>query len=296
MAITKILYRNGGLAQAIQYITNPDKTDQCVLVDHFNCDPGFAYQQMMNTKRRFHKTDGRQCYHIIQSFKPDEITPELAHEIAKRFAAEHLRGYEAVIGTHVDKGHIHSHIVFNSVNADTGIKYHSTLQNYYQQIRGISDRLCAENGLSVILQGERTKTVSYIEWLRQSKGQPTFRSMLEADLRDAIADANDLGHFFLLMEHKDTRSIMETGSASVCAGKNGICIQNAKTRHIRKKTSSAPLRGISQRLKPVSDRHSSSVRSRSHIARIQSTRDSLLFTIITAICLDASKSGSIRRA
>ena len=179
MAITKILYRNGGLAQAIQYITNPDKTDQCVLVDHFNCDPGFAYQQMMNTKRRFHKTDGRQCYHIIQSFKPDEITPELAHEIAKRFAAEHLRGYEAVIGTHVDKGHIHSHIVFNSVNADTGIKYHSTLQNYYQQIRGISDRLCAENGLSVILQGERTKTVSYIEWLRQSKGQPTFRSMLE---------------------------------------------------------------------------------------------------------------------
>ena len=177
MAITKILYRNGGLAQAIQYITNPDKTDQCVLVDHINCDPGFAYQQMMNTKRRFHKTDGRQCYHIIQSFKPDEISPELAHEIAKRFAAEHLRGYEAVIGTHVDKGHIHSHIVFNSVNADTGIKYHSTLQNYYQQIRGISDRLCAENGLSVILQGERTKTVSYIEWLRQSKGQPTFRSI-----------------------------------------------------------------------------------------------------------------------
>mgnify|MGYP000948826912 CR=1 FL=1 len=201
MAITKILYRNGGLAQAIQYITNPDKTDQCVLVDHFNCDPGFAYQQMMNTKRRFHKTDGRQCYHIVQSFKPDEISPELAHEIAKRFAAEHLQGYEAVIGTHVDKGHIHSHIVFNSVNADTGIKYHSTLQNYYQQIRGISDRLCAENGLSVILQGERTKTVSYIEWLRQSKGQPTFRSMLEADLRDAIQDANDLGHFFLLMEH-----------------------------------------------------------------------------------------------
>ena len=202
MAITKILYRNGGLAQAIQYITNPDKTDQCVLVDHCNCDPGFAYQQMMNTKRRFHKTDGRQCYHIIQSFKPDEITPELAHEIAKRFTAEHLQGYEAVIGTHVDKGHIHSHIVFNSVNADTGIKYHSTLQNYYQQIRGISDRICEENGLSVILQGKSTKTVSYIEWLRQSKGQPTFRSMLEADLCDAIADANDLGHFFLLMEHK----------------------------------------------------------------------------------------------
>ena len=156
----------------------------------------------MDTKRALGKTDGRQCYHIIQSFKPDEITQELAHEIAKQFAAEHLSGYEAVIATHVDKAHIHSHIVFNSVNAVTGKMYHSTRENYYQQIRRISDRLCRENGLSIILQGENTKSISYIEWLRQSKGQPTFRSMLEADLRDAIADANDLGHFFLLMEHK----------------------------------------------------------------------------------------------
>lgn len=79
MAITKILYRNGGLAQAIQYITNPDKTDQCVLVDHFNCDPGFAYQQMMNTKRRFHKTDGRQCYHIINN-GPRKTVAELEEQ------------------------------------------------------------------------------------------------------------------------------------------------------------------------------------------------------------------------
>ena len=202
MAITKILYRNGGLRQAIDYITNPSKTDEQLLTDYVHCDPGYAAQQMMDTKRALGKTDGRQCYHIIQSFKPDEITQELAHEIAKQFAAEHLSGYEAVIATHVDKAHIHSHIVFNSVNAVTGKMYHSTRENYYQQIRRISDRLCRENGLSIILQGENTKTISYIEWLRQSKGQPTFRSMLEADLREAIADANDLGHFFLLMEHK----------------------------------------------------------------------------------------------
>lgn len=296
MAITKILYRNGGLAQAIQYITNPDKTDQCVLVDHFNCDPGFAYQQMMNTKRRFHKTDGRQCYHIIQSFKPDEITPELAHEIAKRFAAEHLRGYEAVIGTHVDKGHIHSHIVFNSVNADTGIKYHSTLQNYYQQIRGISDRLCRENGLSIILQGENTKSISYIEWLRQSKGQPTFRSMLEADLRDAIADANDLGHFFLLMEHKGYELHHGNRLGFRLRGQERFMYPERKTQHIRKKTSSAPLRAIWQRLKPVPDRRSSRVQSPSHTAHIQSTWDFLRCTTITATCSAASKSGSIRRA
>ena len=202
MAVTKILYRNGGLRQAIDYITNPVKTAENLLTDYVHCDPGHAAQQMMDTKRALGKIAGRQCYHIIQSFKPDEITPELAHEIAKQFAAEHLPGYEAVIATHVDKAHIHSHIVFNSVNAVTGKMYHSTRENYYKQIRGISDRLCRENGLSIILQGENAKSISYIEWLRQSKGQPTFRSMLEADLRDAIEDANDLGHFFLLMEHK----------------------------------------------------------------------------------------------
>ena len=141
MAITKILYRNGGLRQAIDYITNPVKTDENLLTDYVRCDPGYAAQQMMATKRALGKTAGRQCYHIIQSFQPDEITPELAHEIAKQFAAEHLPGYEAVIATHVDKVHIHSHIVFNSVNAVTGKMYHSTRENYYKQIRGISDRL-----------------------------------------------------------------------------------------------------------------------------------------------------------
>ena len=91
--------------------------------------------------------------------------------------------------------------MFNSVSCDTGEKYHSNAQTYYQQIRAISDRLCREHGLSVIMQGGSSQAVSYIEWLRQSKGQPTFRSMLEADLRTAIEDANDLGHFFMLMEH-----------------------------------------------------------------------------------------------
>ena len=202
MAITKILYRNGGLRQAIDYITNPVKTDENLLTDYVRCDPGYAAQQMMDTKRALGKTAGRQCYHIIQSFKPDEITPELAHEIAKQFAAEHLPGYEAVIATHVDKAHIHSHIVFNSVNAVTGKMYHSTRENYYRQIRGVSDRLCKAHGLSIVLENDEKKAVSYAEWLRQQKGQPTFRSMLEADLHDAIEDANDLGHFFLLMEHR----------------------------------------------------------------------------------------------
>ena len=157
---------------------------------------------MLDTKRAYGKEDGVMYYHIIQSFKPGEITPELALEIAKEFAQEHLAGYETVIGVHVDKEHIHAHLVFNSVNADTGEKYHSNAQSYYQQIRATSDRLCREHGLSIIMEGESAQAVSYIEWLRQSRGQPTFRSMLETDLRTAIQDANDLGHFFMLMEHK----------------------------------------------------------------------------------------------
>ena len=202
MAITKILPRNGGLQAAIQYVLNGDKTDGQVLTARLNCDPGLEYRQMMDTKREVGKLGGRQCYHIIQSFRPGEITPELALEIARQFAEEYLADYEVVIGTHVDRGHIHSHLLFNSVNGRTGQKYHIKTQDYYKQIRAISDRLCQAHGLSVILSGEPGKAVRYIEWLRQSKGQPTFRSMLEADLREAIQSANDLGHFYLLMEHR----------------------------------------------------------------------------------------------
>ena len=202
MAITKILARKGRLDVGINYVLNGDKTEERVLTAHLNCDPGRECRQMLDTKQAVGKVNGVQYYHMIQSFKPGEITPELALEIAKEFAQEHLPGYETVIGVHVDKEHIHAHILFNSVNADTGEKYHSNAQSYYSQIRGISDRLCREHGLSITMQGESAKAVSYIEWLRQSKSQPTFRSMLEADLRTAIEDANDLGHFFMLMEHK----------------------------------------------------------------------------------------------
>ena len=170
MAITKILAKNNRLDVLIRYVTNQDKTEEQVLTAYLNCDPGHAYQQMMDTKRAVGKTDGRQAYHIIQSFAPGEITPELAFELAQEFAHEHLAGYQVVIGTHVDRHHIHSHIVLNSVNMDTGAKYVSTRQNYYAQIRAISDRLCREHGLSVIIQGDGQKSMSYIEWLRPSKG------------------------------------------------------------------------------------------------------------------------------
>ena len=202
MAVTKILARKGRLDVGVRYVLNGDKTQEQILTARLNCEPDREVRQMLETKRDYGKEDGVQYHHMIQSFRPSEITPELALEIAKEFASEHLPGYQTVIGVHVDKEHIHAHILFNSVNADTGEKYHSNARSYYQQIRAVSDRLCREHGLSVIMHGEPAKAVSYIEWLRQSKDQPTFRSLLEVDLREAIQDANDLGHFFLLMEHK----------------------------------------------------------------------------------------------
>ena len=202
MAITKILYRNGGLRQAIDYITNPVKTDENLLTDYVRCDPGHAAQQMMDTKRALGKTaaDGsattssslssrtrsRRSWHMRS---PDNSQPSICRDTKPSLRPMWTK-------------HIHSHIVFNSVNAVTGKMYHSTCENYYKQIRGISDRLCKAHGLSIVLENDEKKAVSYAEWLRQKKGQPTFRSMLEADLHDAIEDANDLGHFFLLMEHK----------------------------------------------------------------------------------------------
>ena len=201
MAITKILARSGGLRDAIRYVLNGDKTDGKILTASQRCSVEHAASRMEKTKARYNQTGGVQYYHLVQSFKKGEVTPELALEIAKEFAEECLPEYEAVIGTHVDKGHIHSHIILNSVNAVTGKKYHSNARNYYKRIRAVSDRLCRKHGLSVIITGEDSQSVSYIEWLRQSRGQPTFRSMLGADLRRAIEDADSLGEFFMIMEN-----------------------------------------------------------------------------------------------
>ena len=202
MAVTKILARHAPVKALIDYALNGDKTDDRVLTASQNCTTEHASTRMSKTKKQYHQEDGVQCYHIIQSFQPGEVTPELALEIAQEFAKEYLSEYEVVIGTHVDRHHVHNHIVFNSVSTETGKKYHSTPQSYYQQMRAVSDRLCREHGLSVIMESGEKSSKSYIEWLRESKGQPTFRSMLEADLRESIEDANDLGHFFMIMEHK----------------------------------------------------------------------------------------------
>lgn len=201
MAVTKILAKHARLDVLINYALNGDKTEEKVLTASHNCDKQTAYFQMKQTKEDVKKTDGVQAYHLIQSFAEGEVTPELALQIARKYVRECIPEYEAVIGVHVNTGHIHTHIIFNSVNLYTGQKYHSNTKSYYQQIRGISDRICHEHGLNIIIAGEKSRAVHYYEWMRQKRGLPTYRSMLEADLKRAIEDAGDYGHFLMLMEN-----------------------------------------------------------------------------------------------
>ena len=199
MAITKILSKNMRLDRLVRYIQNPNKTDDAVFTYCQYCDPKAAARQMRATKERYGKTDGIQAFHIIQSFAPGEITPELAHELGIRFIREHLSDYEAVLGTHVDKGHIHNHIAINSVSFKTGKKYHSSAQSYYQQIRKISDRLCREHGLSVVMETDG-KAISYAEWKLHQAGLLTLREMFDQDVEECLSQAMDLGGFYGLME------------------------------------------------------------------------------------------------
>ena len=297
MAVTKILARKGRLDVGVRYVLNGDKTEEQVLTASQGCSTEHAVSRMMKTKRHYRQMDGVQYYHLIQSFKPGEVTPELALEIAREFAAEHLSGYQAVIGVHVDKEHIHAHILFNSVNADTGEKYHSNAQSYYRQIRDISDRLCREHGLSVIVRGEPSKAVSYIEWLRRSKDQPTFRSMLEADLREAIQDANDLGHFFLQRwSTRAMRSATGTGWASACGDRNVFSFPAGKIHCSRRRASVPPSRGTCLPSKRGGGLPSCPGQSIDPTHPIPSTRAFWLSIFITSICWGRLGSGSIRLA
>lgn len=201
MAVTKILAKNMRLDRLIGYVCNPDKTDERVFVSCIGCARETAAKTWTETKRRFGKTDGVQAYHIIQSFKPDEITPELAHEIGNRFAAEYLDGYEAIVGTHTDKHHIHNHIIFNSVSDRDGTKYHSSPQTYYNEIRPLSDRLCREYGVSTVDEPQRN-ALTYIEWRMQKCGVKTQRELFDRDAEECLSLAMDVGNFYALMEDR----------------------------------------------------------------------------------------------
>ena len=190
------------LATDITYITNPEKMEQNFFVSAINClTPESVYDEMMNTKIRFGKTDGVQGFHIIQSFAPGEVTPEQAHSIGLEFCKRLLGDrFEAVIGTHLDKAHLHNHIIVNSVSLIDGKKYHSSYQHYFQEIRRISDELCAEHHLMVI--DPKGKGEHYAVWKAQQEGKPTLSQMLRDEIDLVIRDCFTFPDFLNLLEKK----------------------------------------------------------------------------------------------
>ena len=207
MAITKIQCLNEAhtgnpaahLKNALSYIQNPEKTEENVMVGSINCLPDTAFEQMMDTKVTFGKTNKRQGYHIIISFAPGEATEEQALDIVARFAQEYLKDkYEAVYAVHNDKKHMHGHIVFNSVSFETGMKHECKKGEWKHRMQPITNRLCKEYGLSIVPAEyvKEPKNLSRKEWEREQ----CFRKMILADAEFCQSQAGSFDHFIFLMK------------------------------------------------------------------------------------------------
>ena len=208
MAITKILNiqesegRNPAshLKNALEYIQNPNKTEECVLVGGINCLPDTAFEQMEETKNIFHKTGKRQGYHVIISFSPEEkVTAEQAMYVLEHFAKDVLGDdYEAVYAVHTDREHMHGHLIWNSVSMTTGKKYNSPKGNWKNHLQPITNKYCDELGLSIMPAeySRNPKNISRDKWEKEM-------SMKEIILRDAkmcAYAAGNVEHFKYLMK------------------------------------------------------------------------------------------------
>ena len=201
MAVTQIHAIETTLIKAIDYISNPDKTDNTLLISGYKCTPELAAYEFEITRNQKFKQGGNLAYHLIQSFSPNEVDYETAHEIGKQLADKFLKGkYEYVITTHTDREHVHNHIIFNSVPIEGEKKYRSTIPNYYK-IREISDKLCLDYELSVVEpSGEKGKC--YTEHNAEIKGV-CWKSKLRETIDRSIEKARDWDEFLAMMKVED---------------------------------------------------------------------------------------------
>ena len=170
MAVTKIKPVKSTLSKALDYIENPDKTDGKMLVSSFGCSYETADIEFGYTLSQALDKGSNLAFHLIQSFAPGEVDYEKAHEIGKQLADAVTKGqHEYVVTTHIDKGHIHNHVIFCAVNFVDHHKYNSNKRSYYG-IRNMSDKLCRENGLSVVVPGKGSKGKSYAEYQAEKTG------------------------------------------------------------------------------------------------------------------------------
>ena len=183
----------------IKYIKNNDKTEQCKYVKAYNCTVDKAFSEMMETQEFFGKAGRKNyvlAYHLVQSFKDFETTPEIAHkcglELAERLFADK---YEVVVATHLDHKHLHNHIIINAVSYLDGYKYRNNFKDYFIDIRGISDQICIENCLSVI-EHPKHRGMHYGEWLALKEGRPTIRGSIRRDIDEIIKCSYTMEQFW----------------------------------------------------------------------------------------------------
>ena len=200
MAVTKIHPIKSTLKKALDYIENPDKTDEKMLVSSFACAYETADIEFELLLSQAMQKGNNLAHHLIQSFAPGETTPEQAHEIGRQLADEVLQGkYPYVLTTHIDKGHVHNHIIFCAVDMVNQRKYVSNRQSY-AYIRRTSDRLCKEHGLSVVMPGQ-DRGKSYAEWDAHRKGT-SWKAKLKAAIDAAIPQAKDFDDFLRLLQEQ----------------------------------------------------------------------------------------------
>ncbi|MEE1306303.1 MAG: relaxase/mobilization nuclease domain-containing protein [Agathobacter sp.] len=194
------------LKRSLDYVMNPEKTQDGRLVGAINCQADAAFEQMKETKRKFGKVDKRQGYHIILSFKENEVNPDTAFEITQRFVEEYLgNSYEAVYVVHDNTEHVHSHIVFNSVSFVDGKKYRYEKGDWVKYIQPITNRLCEEYGLSIIDVDDGSKEKqheSYKDWSEYREGSFVWADMIKRDLDACILQAGDYQQFLDLLSDK----------------------------------------------------------------------------------------------
>ena len=207
MAVTKIHPIKTTLKKAIDYICNGDKTDNEIYVTTHLCSRENAHKEFELTKKQFNSRTKTLAHHLIQSFVPEEVSFEETHQVGIELCEKILDGkYEYVLATHIDKDHVHNHIIFNSIDVDEGKVYHSYYGSY-MNIRSQSDRLCKEHNLSVIDQEtqreineiKRRKFVSWHDWNEDKKGS-SYKSRLQFDIDRVIQKAINWEHFLKIME------------------------------------------------------------------------------------------------
>ena len=200
MAITKIHAIKATVHKAIDYICNPEKTDESILISSFGCSPETAAYDFKFSLSKTSQADPNKAFHLIQSFMPGEVSYKEAHQIGVELADKLLEGkYSYIVSTHIDKGHVHNHIIFCAADNVNHEKYHDCKRSYYH-IRKLNDELCSEHQLSVISPTNQHGK-KYKEWLADSKSS-SWKAKLKVDINEAIQTANTYEDFLDLIRAK----------------------------------------------------------------------------------------------